>query len=152
MSVKEVKSLDDLSLPEAGTIDIPRGDSALRVPIKAISLEEQERLSEEYKEPSPPKKMDKKGDRSPTGKPGFYFDDTDPLYLKLVEETSQSQTRALAITGIDIDLPGEDVDEKWASLSAKLTIGDLSMILGAIMEMSNISDEKVEEAKRTLVQ
>jgi hypothetical protein len=150
MSVKQVKSLDDLSLPESGTVDIPRGSSFLRVPIKAISLSEQEALTEEYKTPGPPKKMDKTGQKTDSGKPGLYFDPDDPVYLRLIDEINTKQSRALAIKGIDITIEGESLEDKWAALSQRLTVGDLTMILGAILELSNISDEKVDEAKKSL--
>lgn len=152
MEVKVVKTLADLEIPESGTVDLPRGDHSLRIPIKAITLEEQEEMQKDYKSPSPPRNFDKTGKKTADGKPGFYFDTDDPVYRQQIEDTQFAQTRAMAIAGLDIPLEGDDIDEKWNSIRKKLTVGDLVIIMEAILELSNVSSEEVEEAKKYLNQ
>lgn len=147
MAIKPVKSLDDLMLPEKSSVDLTRGDDVLRVPIQAVSLEEQEKLMEKYKSPSPPMQWRKDPD---SGKMVFEPNPNDPAYLEAVEEISTKQTRALALAGIDIEIEGEDTDTKYENLRKKLTIGDLTILLGAIMELSNVGEDKIAEAKKSL--
>jgi hypothetical protein len=149
---REVKTLTDFTLPEGGTVDIPRGDEPLRVPIKAISLELQEHMDDKFKLPPPPRKFDKKGQYTDTGRPGFYVDAQDPLYVEQVEAVNTERVKAMMIEGLGVEIPGKDYEEKWSALKKRLTIGDLAMILEGIMEISNISDSKVEEAKNSLLQ
>lgn len=149
--VVKVTSLDDFELPEHGTVDIPRalGDD-LRIPIKAISLAEQDRMADDCKAPPPPRKFDKKGHFTVSGKPGWYIDETDPLYLSLVEDVNKRQSKMLTLAGLDIKIEGADVDAKWANLSEKLSVGDQAMILGAVLELSNVNDDAISDAKNYL--
>ena len=144
----QVKSLSDILGPPDGSVDVPRGDEVLRIPIKAVSIEEQENLGEKYKAPAPPVQA---RPNPATGKMEFIPNENDPAYLEAVAQTSTSQTRALALAGMRFDVDGEDMEEKWGNLRKKLTIGDLAIILGGILSLSNVGDDKIEEAKNSLV-
>ena len=143
----EVKTLEDLTLPEGGWVELPRRDKALRVPIKAVSVDEQERFGKLYKGPKPP--MQWKPDPN-TGKMQMISNEFDAAYMEAVEKVNQSQSRALTIAGLGFEVEGVTVDEKWEALNKRLTIGDIAMILTAILEISNVGEDKVEEAKRYL--
>ena len=144
----QVKSLSDILGPPIGSVDVPRGEETLRIPIKAVSLEEQEELAKKYRAPAPPVQA---RPNPVTGKMEFVANENDPAYLEAVEEVSGKQTRALILAGITFEIDGEDLEEKWGGLRKKLTIGDLTMITGAILELSNVGDDKIEEAKNSLV-
>lgn len=144
----QVKSLADIIGPPDGSVDLPRGEKILRIPIKAVSLEEQEKLADKYKAPAPPVQA---RPNPATGKMEFVSNEYDAAYVEAVEQVSRKQTRALALAGMRFEVEGKDLEEKWNNLRKKLTIGDLAIILGAILELSNVGDDKIEEAKNSLV-
>ena len=146
---QEVKTLEDLTLPKEGWVELPRKDKALRIPIKAVSLEEQEKLMTLYKSPAAP--MQWKRDPN-SGKMALVSNEADAAYLDALEQTNRSQSRALTISGLGLEIEGATIDEKWSALSKRLTIGDTAIILSAILEISNVGDDKVEEAKNYLTQ
>ena len=147
--MKEVKSLGDISLPENGTIDLPRPDEDLRIPIKAISLEEQQRMAKDWAPPPAPKKFDKSGKMTENGKPGYYFDESDSVYQASLVTIREGLKRDATITALAFEVDGEGLDEKWCNLAKKLTMGDLEIILGAVNELSNITNEEVEQVKNS---
>lgn len=143
--IKKVESLADVTLPETGTVDIPRGKDSLRVPIKAISLEDQQRMSDAYEAPSPPRKMGKDAHGKATGV--WYHDADDPVYKATLREARDNLMKDMTISGLAFEVDGEDISEKWSNIAKKLTPGDLSMILDAVNKLSNISDEMVDSVK-----
>ncbi len=143
MAVKVVKTLDDITLPESGFVNIKRGKSVLRIPIKAISLEEQERIEAEFEIPAPPKNFDRE-------RKVYYADENDPLYQKQVRDISSKRVYATAIASMDIEIPGENFDEKAANLRKHFTVGDLALVIDAYSELSNVSEKEVEEVKNSL--
>jgi hypothetical protein len=142
--MKVVKSLADIALPEEGTIEIPRKSGALQIPIKPISLAEQQRMGRDHKAPAPPQKFDKSGKMTADGKPGFYFDENDPVHLELVANVSQELLQDMTISGLAFDVDGATLEEKWDALSKVLTTGDLTIILDAVNALSNIEGTLAE--------
>ena len=143
-----VKSLADLALPGEGAVDVPRvGGKVLRVPIKAITLEEQEKWAEKYKPPRPPVQPRPNPE---THKMEFIPNDTDPAYLDALQKHNNFNARLILITGLGFEVDGKDVDEKYENLAKQLTVGDLAIILGAILEISNVDDEIISTAKNSL--
>lgn len=147
--VKKVKTLADLPLPDMGSVDLPRGDTVLRIPIRAISLEDSEKIDEQFKSPQAPRKFDKKGDFTDNGKPGWYFDDTDPVFKEQMAALATEQNHALVLAGIGIELEGATAAEKWENLRKHLTVGDLAIVQNAVLTLSNMTDEMIDAAKNS---
>jgi len=143
--IKDVKTLADITLPEKGSVDIPRGKDSLRVPIRAISLEDQQRMSKQYETPAPPRKMRKDAQNRPTGE--WYLDADDPLYKQQISEVRDDLMRDMTLSGLAFEMEGETLEEKWARLCKVLTPGDLSIILDAVNKLSNIDEEMVDRVK-----
>lgn len=146
--MKVVKSLDDITLPEEGTVDIPRPKGALRIPIRPIPMSDHQKMMRDHQPPAPPQKMDKTGELTPDGKPGWYFDESDPVHQKIVSEKNDELMRELVLAGIALDIPGTP-EERWLELSKRLTAGDMTLIMEGINRLSNITSEKADEAKNS---
>ena len=140
--MKVVKSLDDIALPKEGSVEIPRDDEGLMVPIRAIPANEHRKIMRDAKAPAPPKKM-RKVDGKATGE--WYEDPNDPVYLELVEKSSDKMLAAVILAGVALDIPGETDDEKFEALSSKLTFGDLNIIVEGINSLGNVTPEEQEE-------
>ena len=99
--VKVIKSLVDLpELPTDGSVDIPRQDMDLRIPIKAISASESNEIMKKNRAPAPPKKMGRDENNKPTGV--YYLDENDPLYLELLQDSQMDSIKDMALAGIDL--------------------------------------------------
>ena len=140
--MKVVKSLDDIALPKEGFVDVPRDGEDLRIPIRAIPANEHRKIMRDARAPAPPKKM-KKVDGKATGE--WYEDPNDPLYMELVEKSSDKMLAAVILAGLALDIPGETDDEKFEALSSKLTFGDLNIIVEGINLLGNVTPEEQEE-------
>jgi len=146
--MKVVKSLDDITLPEEGTIEIPREGGPLRIPIRPIPMSDHQQMMKDFKPPAAPQKFDKLGKMTADGKPGFYFDENDPVHQGIVTERSEGLMKAMVLKGMALNIPGTP-DEQYEALSKKLTAGDFSIILEGINALSNITSEKADEVKNS---
>lgn len=145
--MKVVKSLDDITLPDEGTVEIPRPKGELRIPIRPIAMAQHQKMMRDHAAPAAPQKFDKTGKMTQDGKPGFYFDESDPVHQKLVADNADAMMKDMVLAGVALDIPGDTVDEKWGNLSAKLTAGDMNLIMEAVNALSNIT--LVDEVKNS---
>jgi hypothetical protein len=144
--LKEVKTLADITAPESGTVDIQRGEDTLRLPIVPISQKEMDRITRLYAAPAPPLQWQ----RGPDGKMVQVANEADPAYVEGVKELEAKQTHAVLVSGLGVEIPGEDVDEKWDALSERFSLGEMNIIISAIMRLSSLEDEMIAEAKNSL--
>jgi len=143
--IVEVKELSQLEPASKGFVDIQREDKLLRIPVKGLSLKEQEEIEEKYQVPEPPKMWKKvQGSDSPI----LVKADDDPKYLKNINNLRKNSGREMVIRGLDILVPGETIEEKWeALLDTGLVIGDLEKLTQKILELSNLTNKDIEAAK-----
>ena len=142
--MKEITSLSDFTMPEEGYVEIPRKNGEdERFPIRALSAGESQEIYDRNRAPAAPKKFDKTGKFTENGKPGWYYDESDPVHQQLVSEKSQAVTYEMAVAAIPI--PDLTVDY----LKEHLTIGDISLILDAVNDLSNITSEDEEAVKNS---
>jgi hypothetical protein len=135
MEIQDVKSLSDITLPDKGFADIFRKGKKLRIPIRALTAKESVEIERKTKAPQAPRNFDKTGEKTPDGKPGMYYDFNDPVYVELVAEKKAQFVYEYACTAID--LPDVTVDY----LKDHFTEGDLSIIVTAAHDLSNITTE-----------
>jgi hypothetical protein len=147
MALKQVRSLADVDLPDKGTVDIVRGETTLRIPIKAITQADQNRITEEFKAPAPPVQWRKNPE---TNKMEQFANELDAGYQDTVRKNTMQQTQAFILLGIEMTVPGEDDDAKWQALSERFTLGEMNSILTGIMELSQLNQEAIEAAKNSL--
>ena len=143
--IVEVKELSQLEPASKGFVDIQREDKLLRIPVKGLSLKEQEEIEEKYQVPEPPK-MWKKVQGSDT--PILTESTDDPKYLKTVRDIRKNSGRETVLKGLDIEIPGETTEQKWqALLDTGFAVGDLEQITRRILELSNLTNKDIEAAK-----
>ena len=143
--IVEVKELSQLEPASKGFVDIQREDKLLRIPVKGLSLKEQEEIEEKYQVPEPPK-MWKKVQGSDT--PILTEATDDPKYLKTIRDIRKNSGRETVIKGLDIEIPGETTEQKWqALLDTGFAVGDLEQITRRILELSNLTNKDIEAAK-----
>ncbi len=147
MEVKLISSVGDIALPGKGTVDIPRGDSVLRIPIKTITAAEQQDIMERFQAPAPPFQPRK---NSATGQIEFTKNESDPAWIESVRRLEQQQTKAFFLSGLDFKVEGDNVNEQYSSIAERLSMGEALMVIQSILEMSRIDDATIEKAKNSL--
>lgn len=138
----EVKSLADVPFHDTGTVDIYRGSEVLTFSVRPITQGAMESIDEKYPDPPVPiQPVDATGLRLPNP--------SDPAYLEAVAKVQATRNRACILAGLDIDLPGEKVDDKWASLAERCTVGEIGAISDAIWAMTRQEPNKVDDIKKS---
>lgn len=145
--MKEVKSLADISIPDTGSVDIKRGGDTLRIPIRPISQKEMDRITGLFRPPAAP---EQNRPDPQTGKIVIVRNEADAAWLEAVKDLETRQTHAVLVGGMDIDIPGNTVEEKWDAISERFTLGEMNIIITAIMDLSSLEDEAIAEAKNSL--
>lgn len=143
--IVNVKSLADISPASKGYVDLPRDSGNLRVPVKGLSLKDQNELEEKYQLPEAPKQWKRV---QGFDKPIMVENTDDPAYQKEKRQIILNQTRENILRGIDIEIEGSSIDEKWqALLDTGLAVGDIVLLSSKIMELSNLKETDVEAIK-----
>lgn len=143
--VVNVKSLADISPASKGYVDLPRDSGVLRVPVKGLSLKDQNELEDKYQLPEPPKFWKKV---QGSDKPAMVENTDDPKYIAEVKQIQKDQTRENILRGLDFEIEGKTIEDKWqALLDTGLAVGDIVLLSTKIMELSNLKETDVEAIK-----
>lgn len=143
--VIQVKSLADILPASKGFVDLPRKSGILRVPVKGLSLKDQNELEDKYQLPEVPKFWKKV---QGSDKPAMVENTDDPKYIAEVKQIQKDQTRENILRGIDISIEGKTIEEKWqALLDTGMAVGDIILLSSKIMELSNLKETDIEEIK-----
>ena len=144
--LKDITSLADISVPESGTVELVRGEDTLRIPIKAISQKDMDKILSLYSTPAAPIQPQKVDGRTIKMIPN----EGDAAYLEAVKKLESKQTHAVLLAGLDIDIPGETPDDQWDVISERFSLGEMVAVIGAIMSLSSIDEDAIDEVKNSL--
>ncbi len=140
-----IKNLSDIPAVETGHVDLKRNGVVLRVGIKGISFKAQQEIEDKYQLPRPPVQYK----RVPgMDKPQPVSNTEDAEYLKEIKRLSRDSFRETVLAGLDIEIDGNTIDEKWLALqNTGLVAGDIEFLAAGILQLSNLTDRDIRDAK-----
>jgi hypothetical protein len=145
MELVKVANLDDLVLPQDGTVDLPRGDDVYSLPIRALTTKEVQAIAKEHQPPNAPKMW--RPESGPGSKMIQYANFDDPAYVAEVDKANEDKVKATILLGLKVTIPGSSLEEKWEALSTHIVGNEWMAIFKGINELSNALGRVAEEAK-----
>ena len=136
----KITSLADLQ-PRTVDVLIERGDEVLEIPCKTLSYAEFQRLGYEVIDPAPP--------TSGATAKGPIYNYNDPDFLTARQRAADERLYRRLLAFIQIDVPGDTVDEQIKNLSEALEVDIVRALTRVMSDMVNGGEARIEARAAT---
>ena len=141
----EINDLEQLSVTIAVTLPLPDGREAV-VRLRPLTAKEIRNIRRSIEWPEPPVK-DFKKDGGGSVEPVYNYRDKE--YKRLTEEADALLVNRMLVASLQMNIPGETVEEKCAALDARLGQFAVTHLINVMNRINTPSAEEVANVMRS---